>query len=135
MHGPSRKAFLVGGAMVALSACGGTSPTAGTGASGTMQPVDLKMMVGGLNKQIYLPNMLAKQLGYFDAEKINVTLVDEGSGQGTELEVVAGEGAAGPGRRTPPVGAEPRRKMIENTCPVCPSSPECAVVGNTEDAT
>ena len=48
MHGISRKAFLAVAAVAALSACGGTS-TAGTGASGTMQPVDLKMMVGGLN--------------------------------------------------------------------------------------
>src|SRR5256886_10017829 len=118
MHGPSRKAFLVGGAMVALSACGGTSPTAGTGASGTMQPVDLKMMVGGLNKQIYLPNMLAKQLGYFDAEKINVTLVDEGSGQGTELEVVAGAEVAGPDAERHPVGLDPPHEPNDSLHPV-----------------
>src|SRR5256886_17708309 len=101
MHGLSRRAFAAVGAMVALSACGGTSNSASTSPGGTMQPVDLKMMVGGLNKQIYLPNMLAKQLGYFDAEKINITLVDEGSGQGTELEVVAGD--AGPR----PLGDQP----------------------------
>ncbi len=85
---------------IALAACGGTSNNAGSGSSpGAMQTVDLKMMVGGLNKQIYLPNMLAKQLGYFDAEKINITLVDEGSGQGTELEVVAGNRARGRRRK------------------------------------
>src|SRR5437016_7816383 len=116
MHGLSRKAFLAVGAMVALSACGGTSTTAGTGASGTMQPVDLKMMVGGLNKQIYLPNMLAKQLGYFDAEKINITLVDEGSGQGTELEVVAGNVDAGSGAYSHPMELNALGKKIETIC-------------------
>src|SRR5438874_4303813 len=115
MHGISRKAFLAVAAVAALSACGGTS-TAGTGASGTMQPVDLKMMVGGLNKQIYLPNMLAKQLGYFDAEKINITLVDEGSGQGTELEVVAGNVDAGSGAYSHPIELNALGKKIETIC-------------------
>ena len=50
----------------------------------------LKIMVGGLSKQIYLPNMLAQQLGYFKEQNLNVTLIDEGSGQGSETEVVAG---------------------------------------------
>src|SRR2546430_12842061 len=107
MNGSKRRAFFaVGGTTalaIALAACGGTSNTAGSGSSsGATQTVDVKMMVGGLNKQIYLPNMLAKQLGYFDAEKINITLVDEGSGQGTELEVVAGKVEARSGADTHP---------------------------------
>src|SRR3989440_11488926 len=110
MNGSRRRAFFaVGGTTalaIALAACGGTSNNAGSGSSGAMQTVDLKMMVGGLNKQIYLPNMLAKQLGYFDAEKINITLVDEGSGQGTELEVVAGNGGAGSGAGRPPIALQ-----------------------------
>ncbi|TMD22633.1 MAG: transporter substrate-binding domain-containing protein [Chloroflexi bacterium] len=114
MHGLSRKAFAAVGTMVALSACGGTSNSPSTG--GSTQSVDLKMMVGGLNKQIYLPNMLAKQLGYFDAEKINVTLVDEGSGQGTELEVVAGNVDAGSGSYSHPVELNALGKKIETIC-------------------
>src|ERR1700704_1304933 len=113
MHVLSRKAFVAVGAMVTLSACGGTS-TASPGASVT--PVDLKLMVGGLNKQIYLPNMLAKQLGYFDDQKINVTLVDEGSGQGTELEVVAGNVDAGSGAYSHPVELNALGKKIETIC-------------------
>src|SRR2546430_16498471 len=105
MNGSRRRAFFaVGGTTalaIALAACGGTSNNAGS--SGATQTVDLKMMVGGLNKQIYLPNMLAKQLGYFDAEKINITLVDEGSGQGTELEVVAGNVDARSGAHNHPL--------------------------------
>src|SRR5437660_530351 len=104
MNGSRRRAFFaVGGTTalaIALAACGGTSNNAGSGSS--TQTVDLKMMVGGLNKQIYLPNMLAKQLGYFDAEKINITLIDEGSGQGRELEAVAGNLYAASGAYTQP---------------------------------
>jgi len=121
MDGSRRRAFVaVGGTValaIALAACGGTSNNAGSGSSpAAMQPVDLKLMVGGLNKQIYLPNMLAKQLGYFDAEKINITLVDEGSGQGTELEVVAGNVDAGSGAYSHPVELNALGKKIETIC-------------------
>src|SRR5438876_12308024 len=70
MHGSRRRAFVaVGGAAavaIALAACGGTSNSAGGGAA-AVQSVDLKLMVGGLNTQIYLPYMLARQAGYFAA--------------------------------------------------------------------
>jgi NitT/TauT family transport system substrate-binding protein len=113
MHGLSRKAFLVVGATVTLSACGGSSSAAPAAA---VTPVDVKLMVGGLNKQIYLPNMLAKQLGYFDQYKINITLVDEGSGQGTEDEVVAGNVDAGSGSYSHPVELNAAGKKIETIC-------------------
>ena len=119
MHGSRRRAFVAAGGAVAvaiaLAACGGTSNNAGGGAA-AVQSVDLKLMVGGLNKQIYLPNMLAKQLGYFDEQKINVTLVDEGSGQGTEDEVVAGNVDAGSGAYSHPVELNAKGKKIETIC-------------------
>src|SRR5437879_10552702 len=115
-----RSLFAVGGTValaIALAACGGTSNNAGSGSTpGAMTPVDLKLMVGGLNKQIYLPNMLAKQLGYFDEQKINITLVDEGSGQGTELEVVAGNVDAGAGADSHPLELNDKGKKLETIC-------------------
>src|ERR1700737_4956637 len=121
MHGSKRRAFFaIGGTValaIALAACGGTASNTGAGSSpAAIQPVDLKLMVGGLNKQIYLPNMLAKQLGYFDDQKINVTLIDEGSGQGTELEVVAGNVDAGSGAYSHPVELNAAGKKIETIC-------------------
>ena len=102
---------------IGLAACGGTANNSGSGSSpAAMTPVDLKLMVGGLNKQIYLPNMLAKQLGYFDEQKINITLVDEGSGQGTELEVVAGNVDAGSGAYSHPIELNALGKKIETIC-------------------
>ncbi len=54
-------------------------------------------MVGGLSKQIYLPNELTAQLGYFSQEGLDVTLIDEASGQSSENEVLAGQVDAGSG--------------------------------------
>src|SRR5438045_9180235 len=54
-------------------------------------------MVGGLSKQIYLPNELTQRLGYFSAQGLDVTLIDEASGQSSENEVLAGQVDAGSG--------------------------------------
>jgi NitT/TauT family transport system substrate-binding protein len=54
-------------------------------------------MVGGMSKQIYLPNILTKQLGYFDQQGLDVTLIDEASGQSSEDSVLAGQVDAGSG--------------------------------------
>src|SRR5215469_11923021 len=75
-----------------LSACGNNS----TGSNGSGK-IHLSIMVGGLSKQIYLPNMLAKRLGYFDQAGLDVTLIDEASGQSAEDQVLAGQVDAGSG--------------------------------------
>jgi NitT/TauT family transport system substrate-binding protein len=78
-----------------LGACGTTSTTAGAG--GGSQRVSLKIMVGGLSKQIYLPNELTQKLGYFNEQNLDVTLIDEASGQSSEDAVLAGQVDAGSG--------------------------------------
>src|SRR6202165_4243120 len=95
-----------------VAACGGSSPSS----TGTTASVSLKIMVGGLNKQIYLPNMLAQQLGYFKAENLDVTLIDEGSGQASEEEVVAGNVDAGSGAYSHPMVLNSLGKKIETIC-------------------
>ena len=99
-------------ALIVLAACGGTNTTGGGGS----QAVSLKIMVGGLNKQIYLPNMLAQRLGYFKAENLDVTLIDEGSGQASEEEVVAGNVDAGSGAYVHPMVLNTQGKKIETIC-------------------
>ena len=82
-----------------LSACGSSGPTTTTTTANgtTTTTTQLKIMVGGLSKQIYLPNMLTHQLGYFQQEGLDVTLIDEASGQSSENEVLAGQVDAGSG--------------------------------------
>jgi sulfonate transport system substrate-binding protein len=57
----------------------------------------LSIMVGGLSKQIYLPNELTEKLGYFKKEGLNVQLIDEPSGQSSEDATLAGQVQAGSG--------------------------------------
>lgn len=57
----------------------------------------LSIMVGGMAKQIYLPNELTAKLGYFAQQGLDVTLIDEASGQSSETEVLAGQVQAGSG--------------------------------------
>ena len=48
-------------------------------------------MVGGLSKQIYLPFMLTKQLGYYDKAGVNVNLIDEPAGGDATKNMIAGQ--------------------------------------------
>src|SRR5207253_5503678 len=48
------------------------------------------IMVGGYEKQIYLPAKLAEALGYFKDEGLDVVLLNEPSGVDAENEMLAG---------------------------------------------
>jgi NitT/TauT family transport system substrate-binding protein len=106
-----RTLVALGALATILAACGGSGQPTTPGAAAS-----LKIMVGGLSKQIYLPNMLAQQLGYFKEQNLNVTLIDEGSGQGSETEVVAGNVDAGSGAYSHPVELNALGKKIETIC-------------------
>ncbi|MCU1523567.1 MAG: transporter substrate-binding protein [Microbacteriaceae bacterium] len=76
-------------AVTGCSSGGGAAPTAGAtsdSANGTVA-----IMVGGLNKQIYLPFMLAQQLGYYKDQGLTVTLSDEPAGVDATTNMLAGK--------------------------------------------
>lgn len=50
----------------------------------------VRIMVGGVEKQIYLPAKLAEQLGYFKDEGLDVELLSEPAGIDAEDELLAG---------------------------------------------
>jgi NitT/TauT family transport system substrate-binding protein len=77
-------AALVGCANNASGASGAASQPAANAANVTI-------MVGGLSKQIYLPFMLAKQLGYYDKIGVNVNLIDEPAGGDATQNMLAGQ--------------------------------------------
>jgi len=114
----------VAGVGLVLAACGSTNTSGGS----APQTVSLKIMVGGLNKQIYLPNMLASRLGYFNEQHLDVTLIDEGSGQASEDEVVAGNVQAGSGAYVHPMVLNSQGKKIETICQFCIAPGEAEVV-------
>ena len=68
---------------------GSSAPSGSTAAPGSGG--SLKIMVGGMSKQIYLPYMLAKQLGYYDKAGVNVDLVDEPAGGDATTNMLAGQ--------------------------------------------
>src|SRR5437016_9422502 len=98
MNARKRQLWMVAGIILVLilSACG-SSTSGGSGSSSGSGKTSLKIMVGGLSKQIYLPNELTQRLGYFAAQCLDVTLSDEDSGQSSENEVLAGQVDAGSG--------------------------------------
>src|SRR5437660_10609595 len=98
MNASNRRLWIVAGIILVLilSACGSSTSGGGSSSSGSGK-IALKIMVGGLSKQIYLPNELTQRLGYFAAQGLDVTLIDEASGQSSENEVLAGQVDAGSG--------------------------------------
>jgi NitT/TauT family transport system substrate-binding protein len=110
----NRKLCLVTGLvlLLILSACGSNTSTGSTTGSSS-GPIPLKIMVGGLSKQIYLPNMLTQRLGYFSQEGLNVTLIDEASGQSSEQEVLAGQVDAGSGSYNHTIELQAAGKQME----------------------
>ncbi|MFG1808399.1 ABC transporter substrate-binding protein [Streptomyces sp. NPDC049040] len=93
-------------ALTTLTACAddassggsGSDTAAGSGpAAGSGKTTKVKIMVGGLDKVIYMPAMLSERLGYFKAEGLDVTLLTEPAGVDATTALVAGEvqGAVG----------------------------------------
>lgn len=61
-----------------------------TTTTGVRASEKIRIMVGGVEKQIYLPAKLAEQLGYFKDEGLDVELLSEPAGVNAEDELLAG---------------------------------------------
>jgi len=86
MNRKTKAAAAVAGLLVAatsLSACGRSSSGNASGGD------QVTIMVGGIDKVIYLPAMLTQQLGYFKDQGVDVKLMTEPSGASAETELVA----------------------------------------------
>ncbi|MGK5695414.1 ABC transporter substrate-binding protein [Streptomyces sp. URMC 128] len=87
-------------ALSSLTACANdaaSTASTGSGSGGGGKGEHVKIMVGGLDKVIYLPAMLTQRLGYFDAEGLDVQLLSEPAGVQAETALVSGQvqGAVG----------------------------------------
>src|SRR4051795_1650311 len=84
----------VAAATLAVTGCSSkasqTNAAAGGGSKVANAP-SLPIMVGGLSKQIYLPFMLTKQLGYYAKAGVNVNLIDEPAGGDATKNMIAGQ--------------------------------------------
>jgi NitT/TauT family transport system substrate-binding protein len=97
---PAPRAFAVamaaGLTVTTLTACArGTAPdNAATSSAPASAPVaampSVKIMVGGVDKVIYLPAKLTEQLGYFKEEGVDVQLLSEPAGAQAETVLLSG---------------------------------------------
>jgi NitT/TauT family transport system substrate-binding protein len=79
-----------------LAACSSSSSSTATGSNAAANNSSglstVTMMVGGIDKQIYLPYQLAQQLGYYKKYGVNMQLSTEQSGGvGAETAMVSGQ--------------------------------------------
>jgi NitT/TauT family transport system substrate-binding protein len=92
--GAASAAALIAG-IAACSSSGSSSASAAGGASSAAANASLPtvtMMVGGIDKQIYLPYQLAQDLGYYKKYGVNMQLSTEQSGGvGAETAMVSGQ--------------------------------------------
>ncbi|CAN5311866.1 ABC transporter substrate-binding protein [soil metagenome] len=73
-----------------LAGCSGSPSTASSASSATLPVV--KMMVGGIDKQIYLPYQLAESLGYYKKYGVDMQLsTEQNGGVGAEEAMVSGQ--------------------------------------------
>jgi NitT/TauT family transport system substrate-binding protein len=98
MFRPSLKA-IAGAASVAalaagLAACGssGSSTASGSNVAAASGVPTVTLMVGGIDKQIYLPYQLAQDLGFYQKYGVNVQLsTEQQGGVGAETAMVSGQ--------------------------------------------
>jgi NitT/TauT family transport system substrate-binding protein len=77
-------------ALGAATACSSSSAGSGSGGSGGTPTV--RLMVGGIDKQIYLPYQLAQNLGFYKKYGVNVELsTEQDGGTGAEDAMASGQ--------------------------------------------
>lgn len=104
MRKTARLCALAATGLLALSSLTACANDAASTSSGSGKKVDgkgehVKIMVGGLDKVIYMPAMLTDRLGYFKDEGLNVQLLSEPAGVQAETALVSGQ-SRGPSAST-----------------------------------
>jgi NitT/TauT family transport system substrate-binding protein len=84
-------AIAAAAALVVTGCSSKASQSTGTTNVGAASGTKVSIMVGGLNKQIYLPFMLAERLGYYKDQGLNVALSDEPAGVDATTNMLAGK--------------------------------------------
>ncbi|MGW3094374.1 ABC transporter substrate-binding protein [Streptomyces sp. NPDC001102] len=79
-------------ALGAATACSGNSGSSVSSGSGSGSTPTVKLMVGGIDKQIYLPYQLAQNLGFYKKYGVKVQLsTEQNGGVGAEEAMASGQ--------------------------------------------
>lgn len=117
-----------------LTACGSGSDSsasggsAGSGGSGGSAMPKVTLMVGGLDKVIYLPAKLTEQLGYFTDAGVDVSLKEEPSGADAETLLLAHQVDGVVGFYDHTIAIQPRGKCLESVVQFSKAPGEVEVV-------
>ena len=85
-------ALAAGLAACSSSTSSGGASTAGANAASASSVPTVTLMVGGIDKQIYLPYQLAQDLGFYKKYGVNVQLsTEQNGGVGAETAMVSGQ--------------------------------------------
>jgi NitT/TauT family transport system substrate-binding protein len=117
-----------------LTACGG-SDRAGSSSGGNTAAPKVTLMVGGLDKVIYMPAKLTEQLGYFTAAGVDVDLKEEPSGADAETLMLANQVDGVVGFYDHTVVIQPSGKCLESVVQFSKAPGEVEVVGKKSDIT
>ena len=90
----------------------------------------ITLMVGGLEKQIYLPFMLTQRLGYFKEQGLDVELLTEPSGVDAEDELLAGAVQGVGGFYDHCVDLQAKGKFLESVVQILGSPGEVELVSS-----
>ncbi|MYQ75807.1 MULTISPECIES: ABC transporter substrate-binding protein [unclassified Streptomyces] len=118
-------------ALAALSGCADqvSSHAADGGSSGGKGP-KVKIMVGGIDKVIYLPAMLSQRLGYFKDEGVNVELLSEPAGIDATTSLVAGNVQGVVGFYDHTLDLQTKGKQVESVVQLAQTPGEVEIVSN-----
>ncbi|MER8009822.1 ABC transporter substrate-binding protein [Streptomyces sp. NPDC094149] len=120
-------------ALSSLTACANdaaSSTSADAGNKGDGKGTKVKIMVGGLDKVIYLPAMLTQRLGYFDAEGLDVELLSEPAGVQAETALVSGQVQGAVGFYDHTLDLQTKQKYVESVVQFSQAPGEVEIVSN-----
>ncbi|MCK7625270.1 ABC transporter substrate-binding protein [Streptomyces sp. RS10V-4] len=113
-------------ALTGLTACGGSS----AGTTADAKDGKIKIMVGGLDKVIYLPARLTQQLGFFKAEGVDVTLLTEPAGVQATTSLISGDVQGVVGFYDHTLDLQAKGKQVESVVQLAQAPGEVEVVSN-----
>ncbi|MEU6658554.1 ABC transporter substrate-binding protein [Streptomyces sp. NPDC046821] len=124
-------------ALSSLTACANdaASTTHSSGNKADGKGENVKIMVGGLDKVIYLPAMLTDRLGYFKDEGLNVELLSEPAGVQAETALVSGQVQGAVGFYDHTLDLQTKGKAVESVVQFSRAPGEVEIVSNEKAKT
>ncbi|MGK4580825.1 ABC transporter substrate-binding protein [Kitasatospora sp. HPMI-4] len=101
----------------------------------TVDGPKVKIMVGGLDKVIYLPAMLTQRLGYFAEAGVNVELMSEPAGVNATTALLAGDVQGAVGFYDHTIDLQAKGKNVESVVQLAQTPGEVEVVSAKQAGT